>query len=102
MTSSKKLLGALLCGTLSVAAHAAPPKFVRLHKEAMIPIDMDRAGETVVGSAFFGQPIFVWSRGSGLQQIGGGCTAGQVSSCASRWSVTWPVKSAGGETVIGR
>jgi uncharacterized membrane protein len=79
MTFTKKLLGALLCGTLSAAAHAAPPKFVRLHKEAMIPIDMDSAGDKVVGSAFFGQPIFVWSRGSGLQQLGGGCTAGQVS-----------------------
>lgn len=79
-TTVRLALCALVIGTLTAAsALAAPPKFVRLQKANMIPIDMDSAGATVVGSAYFGEPIFVWSRGSGMQQIGGGCTAGQVS-----------------------
>jgi hypothetical protein len=77
--SARLALGAIVVAVAAGTAAAAPPKFLPLQKVDLIPIDMDRAGDRVVGAGFFGSPIFVWERGSGLQQLGGGCFSGQTS-----------------------
>jgi hypothetical protein len=73
----QSLVPAVLWASASFAA--GEPKFIPFHKPNLIPIDMSADGTKVVGSSYFGSPIFSWSKDGGIAQLGGGCTAGQVS-----------------------
>ncbi|ANM30785.1 hypothetical protein ABI59_16175 [Acidobacteria bacterium Mor1] len=52
--------------------------FTRMGTPDTLAIGISDDGNTVVGQLFFG-PNFVWTRGEGVEVIGGGCSSGQVA-----------------------
>lgn len=82
---------AAVAATAIGIAVAGPARmtFEPLGETNLVPISMTADGSKIVGSAYFGAPVFTWTADEGVVIIGGGCDAGQ------------PMISGDGSTIFG-